>query len=300
MADMLGGNVGSTDTETRRDLSGWALRCRRLARRVGRLAIAEPFAEAADAPPRLMLSSLFRNDPAYRLFYRLWQDMNLGIAAVFGDFLDMPLARTFELYELWCFLRLVRAGVEEFGPTGVMVDDLFISDAGGGLTIAAGAVTVPVGAGWKICFQKKYREFWIEPDRRGSFSRIMEPDVVAIREPGEAPEGGGEAARLIILDAKYRISEGLNDALSSIHTYRDALVREVHGGTLEAIVQAAYLLTPFVPAIGADYRTTTLPGRLFHPEYRTTFKFGAVTLRPGMAMAELVAALRIIVADATA
>jgi hypothetical protein len=129
---------------------------------------------------------------------------------------------------------------------------------------------------------------------------MMEPDVVAMREPGEALEGGGEAARLIILDAKYRINEGLNDALNSIHTYRDALVREVQDGPVEAIVQAAYLLTPFVPAIGEDYRTTPLPGRLFHPKYRTNFKFGAVTLRPGMTMVELVAALRIIVADATA
>lgn len=300
VADVLGRGADEADTGTRRELSVWALRCRRLARRVGQMAMAEPFADAGDAPPRLMLSSLFRNDQTYRRFYRLWQDMNLGIAAVFGDFLDMPLARTFELYELWCFLRLVRAGVEEFGPVGVMVDDLFISDAAGGLTVAAGAVTVPVGAGWKLCFQKKYREFWIEPDRRGSFSRIMEPDVVAMREAAENPETGGEAVRLIILDAKYRINEGLNDALSSIHTYRDALVREVHDGTVEAIVRAAYLLTPFVPAIGADYRTTSLPGRLFHPEYRTSFRFGAVTLRPGMTMAELVAALRIIVADATA
>lgn len=128
----------------------------------------------------------------------------------------------------------------------------------------------------------------------------MEPDVVAMREPGEAPEAGGEAARLIILDAKYGIDEGLNAALNSIHTYRDALVREAQGGAVEGIVTAAYLLTPFVPAIGAAYRTTTLPGRLFDPEYRTTFKFGAVTLRPGMTMAELVAPRRIIVADAAA
>ena len=78
-----------------------------------------PFAEAGEAPPRLMLSALFRNDPVYRRFFRLWQDMNLGIAAVFGDFLNMPLARTFELYELWCFLRLVRAAAEEYGIEGL-------------------------------------------------------------------------------------------------------------------------------------------------------------------------------------
>lgn len=299
VADVLGRGAGEADTGAgtgiRRELPVWALRCRRLARRVGRLALAGPFAEAADAPPRLMLSSLFRNDPAYRRFYRLWQDMNLGIAAVFGDFLNMPLARTFELYELWCFLRLVRAGVEEFGTAGVVVDDLFISDAAGGLTVAAGAVTVPVGAGWKLCFQKKYQEFWIEPDRCGSFSRIMEPDVVVMREPGEAPAA---AARLIILDAKYRIGAGLNDALNSIHTYRDALVRGAQDGTVEGIVTAAYLLTPLVPSIGTDYQTADLPGRLFYPEYRTSFRFGAVTLRPGMTMAELVATLRVIVADA--
>src|SRR5438270_13956834 len=40
------------------------------------------------------LDRLFRHDPAYRRFFQLYQDMNLGIAAVFGDFLGMPLART--------------------------------------------------------------------------------------------------------------------------------------------------------------------------------------------------------------
>ena len=223
----------------------WAARCRRLARRISNLTAAAPFAEAGEAAPRLVISSVFRNDPSYRRFYRLWQDMNLGIAAVFGDFLNLPLARTFELYELWCFLRLVRAGAEEFGPAGLDVRDLFISDAAGGVTLAAGAVTVPVGSGWKLCFQKQYREFWIEPDRRGSYSRVMTPDVVAAHKSASA----GEAGRLIVLDAKYRIDEGLNDALSSIHTYRDALVEEAETGVIKGIVTAAYLMTPHVPVL---------------------------------------------------
>ncbi len=88
--------------------------------------------------------------------------MNLGIAAIFGDFLNLPLARTFELYELWCFLRLVRAATLEFGDESVAVQDLFITDASGGLTLAAGAVTVSVGDSWQLCFQKQYREFWLE------------------------------------------------------------------------------------------------------------------------------------------
>lgn len=290
----LGRNDAGADSETRRERSGWAGRCARLARRLARMAAEPPFAEAGDARPVLMLSALFRNDPAYRRFFRLWQDMNLGIAAVFGSFLNMPLARTFDLYELWCFLRLVRAAVEEFGPEGIEAGDLFITDAAGGLTVAAGAVTVAVGNGWKLCFQKQYREFWIEPGGRGSFSRYMTPDVVAMQDPP------ADAGRLIILDAKYRIEEGLNAALNSIHTYRDALVHEVEGGAVEGIVTAAYLLTPHVPVIGAGYRDTPMPGRLFHPEYRSSFKFGAVTMRPGMTMAQLGEALRTITADAMA
>jgi hypothetical protein len=268
----------------------WALRCRALSRRISVLAAAGPFAEASEGPARLELTALFRNDPTYRRFYRLWQDMNRGIAGVFGDFLNLPLKRTFELYELWCFLRLVRAGAEGFGAEGLEIGDLFISDARGAVTLAAGAATVPVGGGWKLCFQKQYREFWVEADGRGSYSRTMTPDVVASRDEGSD-------ARLIVLDAKYRIDQGLNDALSSIHTYRDALVQET-SGRVKGVVTAAYLLTPHTPSIVGGYQQTAMPGRLFHPQYRADFRFGAVTLRPGMTIGEIVAALKLIVADA--
>lgn len=279
------------DTETRRERAVWSARCGQLARRLARMAAEAPFAEAGDALPVLRLSATFRNDPAYRRFFRLAQDMNLGIAAVFGSFLDMPLARTFDLYELWCFLRLVRAATLEFGPEGLKTGDLFISDAAGGLTIAASAVTVPVGHDWKLCFQKQYREFWIEPSGKGSFSRVMIPDIVIAREPSAGAE------RLIVLDAKYRIEEGLNSALNSIHTYRDALVH-AQNGSVEGIVSAAYLLTPYLPEIKTGYRDTPMPGRLFHPEYRSSFRFGAVTVRPGMAADQLRDALQTIIADA--
>ena len=176
--------------------------------------------------------------------------------------------------------------------------DLFITDAAGGVTLAAGAVTVPLGRGWRLCFQKQYQEFWREADGRGSFSRTMVPDVVLA---GDEAHFGGGLPRLIVLDAKYRIEEGLLVSLNSIHTYRDALVRESSTGKPEGIVSAAYLMAPHMPAdLTPGYRDTPLPGRLFHPEYRRSFRFGAVTLRPGMTTADLTAALRSIVADATA
>jgi hypothetical protein len=51
--------------------------------------------------------------------------MSLGIANVFGDFLQMPLARTFDLYELWVFLRLLRAAAARHGANGDELEELF-------------------------------------------------------------------------------------------------------------------------------------------------------------------------------
>jgi hypothetical protein len=144
-----------------------------------------------------------------------------------------------------------------------------------------------------LCFQRKYREYWIEPDGRGSFSRDMIPDIV-FTDGADVPD-----RRVIVLDAKYRINDNLNDALNSIHTYRDALVQEAESGRIQGIVTAAYLLTPHIPVLGADFKNTLVPGRLFHPTYRKTFRFGAITLRPGMTAEDLRLALKSIVADGT-
>lgn len=294
VADVLDKTGRTDDPEIFTTADSWAIRARHIARQLNDAASSGFMKEVSTGPATLQMSSMFRNDPAYSRFFRLWQDMNLGLAALFGDFLQMPLARTYELYELWCFLRLLRAAVEEYGPTGVDLSSLFTTDASGGVTICAGSVVVPVGDDKFLCFQRQYREYWLEPDGEGSFSRTMVPDVVLA---GAGLCGSGK--QVIVLDAKYRINEGLNDALNSIHTYRDALVHEVGDGEIEGIVTAAYLLTPHIPALDSDFKKTPVPGRLFHPRYREKFRFGAVTLRPGMSSGELRSSLKAIIIDAT-
>ncbi|MGN4151941.1 DUF2357 domain-containing protein [Burkholderia gladioli] len=294
VADVLEKTGRTDDPGIITTAGSWAIRARHIARQLNDTASSGFMKEVSSGPATLQMSSLFRNDPAYSRFFRLWQDMNLGLAALFGDFLQMPLAKTYELYELWCFLRLLRAAVEEYGPAGVDLSGLFTTDAAGGVTISAGSVIVPVGANRVLCFQRQYREYWLEPGGEGSFSRTMVPDVVLAETGLGSPE-----KQVIVLDAKYRINEGLNDALNSIHTYRDALVQEVGDDEIEGIVTAAYLLTPHVPALESDFKKTPVPGRLFHPRYRDKFRFGAVTLRPGMSGEELRNLLKAIVTDAT-
>lgn len=293
VADVLAKTSRSNDSDALSTAGSWAVRTRRIARQLNDAAGSGFMTEVTDSPPMLQMSSLFRNDPVYHRFYRLWQDMNLGLAALFGDFLQMPLARTYELYELWCFLRLLRAAVQEYGSTGVDLNNLFVTNAAGGVTISAGAVIVSVSPDKVLCFQRQYREYWVEPSGEGSFSRVMVPDVVL------AGTGFGSSGKqVIVLDAKYRINDGLNDALNSIHMYRDALVQEADSGEIEGIVTAAYLLTPHTPALNADFKNTPVPGRLFHPQYRDKFRFGAITLRPGMSSDDLRNSLKTIVADA--
>lgn len=271
----------------------WSRRLRRLARELDRLLRLPLFEGVGNGPPQVTASALWRGDPRYRRFQKLYRDVSLGIAGVFGDFLDMPLARTFDLYELWCFLRLLRVAARRNGGGPLELGSLFLADASG-LTLAAGAVTVPfTEAGITLCFQRRYREYWREAEGIGSYSRDMQPDIVVEHRS----RNGGTPARLIVVDAKYRIGAGLNDALSSSHTYRDAIVTAAGDGT-EGAVTAAYLLTPEAPFMKEGWKETAMPARLFHPAYRRTFRFGAVTLRPGMPMNEVEAAFDVMIADA--
>lgn len=269
----------------------WAVRARRMGRQLRTLLALPLFETVGPGRPTLDATPIWRGDPQYRRFAGLHRDFSRGIASVFGDFLQMPLARTFDLYELWAYLRLVRAAVERFGSREVDVAGLF-AEGGGGITLAAGQAVARIpAAGFSLCFQRRYREFWIEADGRGSFSREMRPDVTIESLAGQ-PE------RLIVLDAKYRIGAGLNEALASAHMYRDALVSADAEGGVRRIVTAAYLLSPDSHAEGADWTGAAMPGRLFHPAYRAVFRFGAVTLAPGMTAAEIGLALEAILRDA--
>ena len=80
--------------------------------------------------------------------------------------------------------------------------------------------------------------------------------------------------------------------------YRDAIVEDDRAGGLRRSVVAAYLLTPDQPGWPEDWRQAGMPGRLFHPVYRSEFRFGAVTLRPGMSLEGAKAALETILRDA--
>jgi hypothetical protein len=295
VADRLG-TIRPDDADILTAQRQWAKRCRALAARLHNLLKLPLFDEVSDRHAKVVATSIYRRVPPYGKFFRLYSDMNLGLAGILGDFLQMPLARTFDLYELWCFLRLLRAAVNRCGVEPSEIGKLLsYSDQSRSVTFSREAVTVSVPGGYSLSFKRTYREFWIEPDRRGSFSRSMIPDIsVSTAAPEEL------LGKVIVLDAKYRIGEQLNDAVASIHMYRDALVEPQEDGGVRQIVLAAYLISPHEPTFSGSWQTSPMPGRLFHPEYRSSFRFGAVTLRPGMSMSEVERTLDTILDDAGA
>jgi hypothetical protein len=302
-AEWLQGTAGKFGAESRkpkidvsrkRILKKWESRCTALADRLSKLLLLPMFEGVHESTLPMKLTEVYKREARYRNFFQIAKDFELGITNIFGDFLDVPLAKTFELYELWCFLRILRASrslfkLNDFDPT-----DLFRGAFNGaGMTLARGAVTIKLGEGRVLSFQRHYREFWIEPDRRGSFTRRLKPDLSL-----ELATRDSRARTLIILDAKYRIDNNLDDAISSLHTYRDALLQDQGvESPLERIVTGAYLLTPHFNTETRPWMEIESRNRLFHPEYRRAFRFGASTLMPGMSLKDIETALSQILAD---
>lgn len=283
------------EDDARRSRDVWAARCRTLAGRIDRLLTADLFEEVGKPSFPLVVTSVFRNVVAYTRFYRLYQDMSLGLAAIQGDFLQMPLARTFDLYELWSFIRLIRAVQDRYGLTGFDPSAIFDEASGKqGIAVIRSSALVRLGPATTLAFKRSFKDYWTALNRCGTFSREMIPDVSFSAESAPQPP---KVERLIVLDAKYRIEEQLNDAVGSLHMYRDSIVQDEAEPPVRRAIVGAYILTPHTPSLNGTWKQTKMPERLFHPDYRTAFKFGALSLRPGMSLSAIGAAFAEILQD---
>ena len=217
----------------------WSVRCSGMARRLVSLGQLEFLRDVVPASGPIELTEVFRKNADYRGVLAIIRNWRLGIARVAGDYLNVPLARTYDLYELWAYLRLVRAAVAEFDLKTLDVTHLFDTpDKQGSVVLKARDVRVSLGNGRELCFQRHYIEYWRDATGTGSFSREMVPDVAYTDKA---------RCRIVVFDAKYRTDTGISDAISSIHTYRDALVHSSQDETLTEIVAGAYILTPMLP-----------------------------------------------------
>lgn len=261
-------------------VEGLLTRCAAVQRRALRLQELDLFADLQPSSGPLRPSHLYRRVGPYRRFFQAMRDYRAGLSEVDGDFLDLPLRRTYDLYEMWAFLRLLRAATHLGGGDGWKET---FSDQLDGSKLVFNLRARPFDFGdFRLVFKPRYKEVWrVGGAQVGSFSREMEPDVAVEFEPVE-----GAPRPTVVLDAKYRVEGQVSAAIAGIHKYRDALVEVPPGGSLtdcERTVRAAFLITPH-PFVGSDqpWREEDAPTVFFRKGYRDTFRFGALSLVPGV------------------
>ncbi|TOP68824.1 hypothetical protein, partial [Vibrio parahaemolyticus] len=159
----------SKDNKT---LLKWAQRAFKLSASIEELLRKDFFNNVSDLGSLLIQpTNIFTSIPQYRKFFDLQRKVNMGIGKSFGDFLNMPLAKTHKLYEIWCYYRLISAcRILGYAPTSYSIRK-------NSTPLAKTNVIVEVGFDtFSLHFQKSYDEYWKASDDIGSYSRTMIPD----------------------------------------------------------------------------------------------------------------------------
>lgn len=257
-------------------------RCRRVSRQVRGLLALSVFKGITPSRGQWQHSHLYQRVEPYRSLYRFYRDLKSGISGVDGDFASVALRETFRLYETWVALRLTRAAA--ILDPGLDASSMFRDvPEQNKLTLSLRSTAAEFN-GHSLRFKPVYDEVWKTADGVGSYSRQMIPDVVL-----EVVGSKDVYRNLVILDAKYRVEVQLNDAIASIHMYKDALIREDRGSSTttakdHVLVSSGYVVVPSSPAgltPVKDWRNEKMPVVLFRQGYRNRFNMGALVLTPG-------------------
>lgn len=227
-------------------------------------------------------TEIFISNPLYRKFFELQRKVNQGVGKVLGDYLDISIAQTYQLYELWSYYRLIKA----IRCLGYEVREFKLLRKSGVGSNYETLIKVSFD-GFELHFQKSYREYWKSDSGTGSFTRTMIPDISLVSKSGENSDVG-----VIVFDAKYRVEKSLNDAIASIHMYRDAIVNCGDDDDVVRTVSGAYLLSPSTyDGMTGSWKNMASPKVFFHPAYIEKFKFGILSLNPKAEIDELCSVL---------
>ncbi|BCG58106.1 hypothetical protein PUR_15310 [Paenibacillus sp. URB8-2] len=206
------------------------------------------------------ISQVFRKHPVYRQCYqwfdRLYKHGNERI----GMSYNYPLRETFALYEIWCYMQLVKI----FREKGLLKDSggLFRTTREGLFLHFAEhkESIVELKNGMRISYQRVFQN---DSSPFYTFTQRMIPDIVI--EAGD---------RLYIFDPKYRIVSNLGTALGEMHKYKDGILLCRND---ERAVQNVFILTP----VQSDEL------RYFKAEFHDRYNMGAIALTPGEDLSSL-------------
>lgn len=189
---------------------------------------------------------------------------------VHGETLDLAVKDVSELYEIWCYLAIVRLIAAVLDVPADPADIFSLDDAGVRVRLRKGvasSVTLPQVAGHvRVAYNRSFR----------GLTGAQTPDItIEIARP-DMP------AVVLVLDAKYRLDASEDyvtafggpsapiDAINQLHRYRDAIVLADEHRRLARVVVRGVALFPLGETASADYAS--------HPLYRSLDKLGVGAL----------------------
>jgi hypothetical protein len=203
------------------------------------------------------ITQKFRKHPVYRQWYQWFEQLYRHDREGIG--FDYPIAMkdTFELYEMWCFMKIV--GMLRELDLAEDTRDLYrTTDSGLFLDLSLNKESrIGLRGGMSLYFQRNYQ---YNSGKFHTFTQRMIPDIVLEYEEG-----------IIIFDPKYRVPGNLGTALGEMHKYRDGIL---HRETEGRAVREVYILTP-------TNEDSTESMRYFQDWYQERYKMGAIQMVPG-------------------
>jgi predicted component of viral defense system (DUF524 family) len=215
---------------------------------------------------QVTITQRLRKHPIYRKwnawFEKLYQHQKYEI----GFDYHIPLKDTFQVYEMWCYMKIIKKARqdEELADSSQLYkttsDGIFLSLAENKES------TVKLKNGDTISFQRvfQYRNPEHVADNTKAlfytYTQRMIPDIVIQR---------GE--KLFIYDPKYRVPNNVGTALGEMHKYRDG-IKNIF--TDEHVVEEVYIMTPFQES-GEELR-------YYSDRFHERYKMGALKMMPGV------------------
>lgn len=272
-------------------------RLARAQRSIGLMLSSEVFAGSSPKFGKWGHSHLYQRAEPYRGIYSIYRDVMGGISGIEGDYSKISLQETYRLYETWVSLRLAHAAAL-LDPT-IDASDLF-EDVGNANGLSFSLVNKSIVFGeYTIRFKPTYDAAWKSSGDcvLGSLTHQMIPDIVI--QENTQPAGYG---KFVVLDSKYRAEAQLNDAINSLHMYRDAIVRpsRTTGGAYERVVTSSFLVTPSWPKSydpATDWQSDDMPAIIYHSGYQQNYGLGGMVLHPGASLPSVVLSLMQLVDD---
>ncbi|ETI69436.1 DUF2357 domain-containing protein [Neobacillus vireti] len=203
------------------------------------------------------ITQKFRKHPVYRLWYQWFDRLNKHNREGIGFDYPISLKDTFQLYEMWCFMKIVKILRE----TDFVLDmsGLFRTTREGiFLNLAENNESrIKLKGAISLYYQRSYQ---YNSKTFHTYTQKMIPDIVL--------EGNGG---IIVFDPKYRVPNNLGTALGEMHKYRDGIL---HRETGNNAVQEAYILTP-------THEEHAEGMRYFRNDFHERFRMGAIQMLPG-------------------